>query len=146
MIDPVDDADPLFDDVAEPAGPGGPGGPDTDSDGWEPGSDWVFEVQPEALPRQDDFIAVEKEPRLIQMDTPLYPELAREAGVEGQVLVRVLVGRDGLVRDAVVIRSVPMLDAAALAAARTAVFKPALQHDTTVAVWIVIPIEFALRH
>ncbi|UCE01427.1 MAG: energy transducer TonB [Candidatus Latescibacterota bacterium] len=126
----------------------GPSGPGVDTRPlWDPDFDGVLvvEVKQASSPADEPFVAVEVYPQLVQMDAPRYPELAREAGVAGEVLVRVLVGRDGLVRDAVVIRSVPMLDAAALAAARTAVFKPALQSGTPVAVWIVIPIRFELH-
>lgn len=91
------------------------------------------------------FIVVEVEPVLVTMAPPEYPELAREAGVSGDVLVRVLVGADGRVMQAFVLVSVPMLDEAALAAARTAVFKPALQSGRPVAVWVNVPISFQLH-
>jgi len=98
------------------------------------------------LPGPEDYVAYEKEPELVSPPEPEYPEIAREAGVEGTVLVRVLVGEDGFVKEMMIIQSVPMLDDAAAAAAQTAVFKPALQKDKPVAVWMVIPIEFQLRN
>jgi TonB family protein len=97
------------------------------------------------LPSPDDYVAYEKEPELVSMQEPVYPDLAREAGVEGTVLIRVLVGEDGFVKDEIIIQSVAMLDDNAAAAAHTAVFKPALQKDKPVAVWMVIPIEFRLH-
>jgi protein TonB len=97
------------------------------------------------LPSPDEYVAYEKEPELVSMQDPQYPELAREAGVEGTVLIRVLVGEDGFVKDQIIIQSQQMLDDAAAAAAQTAVFKPALQKDKPVAVWMVIPIEFKLH-
>lgn len=97
------------------------------------------------LPSPDEYVAYEKEPELVSMQEPQYPELAREAGVEGTVLIRVLVGEDGFVKDSIIIQSVPMLDDAAAGAAQTAVFKPALQKDKPVAVWMVIPVEFQLH-
>jgi protein TonB len=97
------------------------------------------------LPSPDDYVAFEKEPELVSMEEPQYPELAREAGVEGTVLIRVLVGEDGFVKNQIIIQSVQMLDDAATNAAQTAVFKPALQKDRPVAVWMVIPIEFRLH-
>lgn len=96
-------------------------------------------------PDPDAFIPVEHAPELIAMAAPAYPELARDAGIEGTVLVRALVGRDGFVHEVRILESVLTLDDAALAAARDAVFKPALQQDKPVAVWVVIPIEFRLR-
>ena len=98
------------------------------------------------LPGPEDYVAFEKEPELVRPPEPEYPEIAREAGVEGTVLVRVLVGEDGFVKEMMIIQSVPMLDEAAAAAAETAIFKPALQKDKPVAVWMVIPIEFQLRN
>lgn len=98
------------------------------------------------LPSPDEYVAYEKEPELVSMQQPQYPDLAREAGVEGTVLIRVLVGEDGFVKDQIIIQSQQMLDDAAAAAAQTAVFKPALQKDKPVAVWMVIPIEFKLHN
>jgi protein TonB len=98
------------------------------------------------LPGPEDYVAYEKEPELVSPPQPVYPDIAREAGVEGTVLVRVLVGEDGFVKEQMIVQSVPMLDEAAAQAAADAVFKPALQKDKPVAVWMVIPIEFQLRN
>jgi protein TonB len=97
------------------------------------------------LPGPEDYVAFEKEPEMVSPPEPQYPDIAKEAGVEGIVLVRVLVGEDGFVKDVMIIQSVPMLDDAAATAAQRAVFKPALQKDKPVAVWMVIPIEFKLH-
>ena len=39
---------------------------------------------------------------LIQIPAPVYPDMARQAEVEGTVMVRALVGKDGKVQDAFV--------------------------------------------
>lgn len=109
------------------------------------GDSLVVDTGNTGLPSPDEYVAYEKEPELVSMKDPAYPDIAREAGVEGTILIRVLVGEDGFVKDMIVIQSVPMLDEAAAAAAQTAVFKPALQKDRPVAVWMVIPIEFKLH-
>ena len=96
-------------------------------------------------PSPDDFVAVEEMPVLIQIPAPVYPEMARQAEVEGTVMVRALVGRDGKVQDAFVTEGVPMLNEAAIAAAKKAVFKPALQQHKPVAVWVQIPMRFSLN-
>jgi TonB family protein len=141
------------DDALEPpeAAPGfQPGGTGT-SPGDALGAAWddaVLDVPvapPRDYPSPDLFIAVEKQPELIAMPAPVYPELAREAGVEGEVLVRVLVDRDGFVKKAEVVQSVLGLDEAALDAAAQAVFRPALQQQQPVAVWVAIPIVFRLH-
>lgn len=98
---------------------------------------------PTALP--DVFTAFEEPPALISLPAPVYPEMARLAGVEGTVMILVLVGKDGRVHEATIVSSLPMLDEAALQAARGAVFRPALQQHKPVAVRVQIPMRFSLR-
>lgn len=106
-------------------------------------------VMPDAVgndnPSPDEFVAVEEMPVLIQIPAPVYPDMARQAEVEGTVMVRALVGKDGKVQDAFVTEGVPMLNDAAISAARKAVFKPALQQHKPVAVWVQIPMRFSLN-
>jgi len=71
--------------------------------------------------------------------------LLRDAGIDGTVMVRVFVGLNGHVKDARVVEGSPMLHEPALASARTAFFKPAMQGTHPVEVWVVIPITFSLR-
>jgi len=97
-------------------------------------------------PTRTDFVAFEAAPQLVTLQAPDYPDLARQAGVEGRILVLVWVGEDGFVHEArLADEGIPMLNEAALEAARTAVFKPAVQADRPVAAWIVVPIEFDLH-
>jgi len=98
-----------------------------------------------AWPDPDEFVPFEAPPVLVSMPEPAYPEIARDAGIEGAVLVRVLVGADGFVHRVVLVDGVVGLDEAAFAAATAAVFRAARQQDRPVAVWVVIPIEFRLR-
>jgi len=106
-------------------------------------------VMPDAIgndnPSPDDFVAVEEMPVLIQIPAPAYPDMARQAEVEGTVMVRALVGKDGKVQNAFVTDGVPMLNDAAVAAAKKAIFKPALQQHKPVAVWVQIPMRFSLN-
>lgn len=144
---PVRDDDPMWTEAVDWR----PGGHGVGHAGGVPGSGSAdgesFEWNPQApLPEPIDFVPFELAPELITMESPTYPEIARAAGVEGKVRVFVLVGVDGFVVEArMADDGVPMLNESALHAARTAVFKPALQSDQPVAVWIVIPIEFDLR-
>jgi protein TonB len=96
-------------------------------------------------PNPDDFVAVEEEPRLLRIEPPQYPQLAREAGVEGTVVVRALVGKDGKVKKTILISGNPILADAAMACGRTAVFTPAMQQKKPVEVWVQLPIEFTLK-
>jgi periplasmic protein TonB len=104
-------------------------------------------VQPtavEELPKLGEFVYSDELPVLITDTPPRYPTLAREAGLEGEVLLRVLVGKDGRVKEVHVDQSIPMLDPAAIEAARTWVFKPALTNNRPVAVWIARRVRFTL--
>lgn len=96
-------------------------------------------------PSPTDFVAVEEQPVLINLPAPVYPELARKAGVEGTVTVRALVGKDGKVQDAFVTAGNDMLNESALDAVNKATFRPALQQHKPVAVWVQIPMNFSLN-
>lgn len=99
-----------------------------------------------AYPAPDSFVVVEIEPKLVAMEAPDYPELAKMARIEGSVLVRVLVAKDGRVKNVVLLKGAhPLLDQAALAASRQAIFKPAIQHHEPVAAWVNIPFRFSLH-
>lgn len=64
-------------------------------------------------------------PRILERVPPQWPQEARDAGVVGMVIVQADVSADGTVRDARVLRGVPLLDAAALNAVRRWRFEPA---------------------
>ena len=99
----------------------------------------------EELPKFGDYVYVEELPEAITKVPPTYPDIAREAGVDGQVVVQALVGKDGKVKDTRVVKSIPMLDAAAEAAVKQWVFKPALSNNKPVAVWVAVPVRFSLH-
>jgi len=89
-------------------------------------------------PAPNDFVYTTQQPALVRSVEPRYPDLAREAGIEGTVTVQMLVGLDGRVLRAIIAPrgSVPMLDEAALEAARATVFTPALADGHPVQVWV----------
>jgi TonB family protein len=109
------------------------------------GDSLVIDLEGVGGPAPDEFIQVDEEPVRISMDPPVYPEVARSAEVEGTVLVRALVGKDGRVKDTIILQGQPMLNDAAVASARSAVFRPALQRHRPVEVWVVMPITFRLH-
>ena len=78
---------------------------------------------------------------------PEYPDIAQQAMVEGRVVVKILVGRDGHVREAKVDehQHVLLLDQAAIDAALKWVFTPAQVNGHPVAVWSAIPFVFRLQ-
>ena len=76
-----------------------------------------------------------------------YPTLLKEMGVEGSVLVALLVDTVGHVSDARVLESSGQraFDEAALAAAGRLRFTPAVDRERRVAVWVSVPIVFTLK-
>jgi protein TonB len=99
----------------------------------------------EPVPRVTDYVYYDEPPALVTQVKPVYPDLAREAGVDGTVQLRVLVGKDGRVKDVHVDRSIALLDEAAVAAARQWVFTPALSNGHPVMVWVAVPVRFTLH-
>ncbi|MFP4370147.1 MAG: energy transducer TonB [Candidatus Kapaibacterium sp.] len=104
----------------------------------------------EEIPPPDTFIPTEKEPafdmgkirNLIQ-----YPDLAKRAGVEGQVIVRVFVDKTGEIkRPYVEYTDSELLNEAALNAVKNyGKVPPAIQNEQPIGCWVSIPIKFKLR-
>lgn len=90
------------------------------------------------------YLHVEELPAVVHRVAPIVPEEARRAGIGGTVTVQALVDTLGRVADARVVRSIPMLDRAALEAVRQWRFRPGRSNDRPAAVWVAIPIRFDL--
>ena len=99
------------------------------------------EVEEEIL----EFWIVEQKPELIKFVNPVYPEMARRAGLQGQVHVAFIVTREGRVTEPRVLKGPEIFRAAALEAVRQFLFEPARQNDRGVAVRMTIPIRFSLH-
>ncbi len=92
------------------------------------------------------FYALSKPPVAIHKVQPKYPDMARKAGVEGQVVIKVLIDTKGNVEDALILKSSPLFDKEALTAARQFIFTPGEQRNRPVRVWMSIPFNFRLRN
>jgi TonB family protein len=96
-------------------------------------------------PHLGQRVWVEKLPNATVKVRPKYPMQAREEGWSGTVLVQALVGADGSIHDAIVKKSVPGLDDAALDCVWDWKFEPAEADGKPVAVWVAIPVKFTLK-
>jgi len=109
-------------------------------------SETVDELPP---PEEDEpivpFFALSDKPEVIKQGKIEYPELARKAGIEGRVTVKVLINTKGDVEKVEVVKGHPMLNDAAVDAAKEWKFKPGKQRDRFVKVWMNIPIDFKLK-
>ena len=91
------------------------------------------------------FDAFDQPPVVIKQNNPVYPEMARQAGLEGVVLHKVGIDEFGQVKEVLVLESVDGLDEAALGAIYQWQFKPAEQRGVPVPVWFAVPVRFSLR-
>ncbi|HKJ68104.1 MAG TPA: energy transducer TonB [bacterium] len=99
------------------------------------------------------FIPYDEPPELIGGMQALqraikYPEIAKEAGVEGTVIVQAFINQEGSVEEVVIVKGVPKtgLNEAAIEAVQRTKWKPAKQRDRAVGVWYSIPIVFRLKN
>ena len=84
-------------------------------------------------------------PTKIFTAAPNYPALARSARVSGAVILEVVIAEDGAVRDARVLRSIPLLDQAALDAVGQWRFTPTLLNGQPVPVVMTVTVSFTLN-
>lgn len=101
------------------------------------------------LPDPDSFQWVSREPSLVpNQPKPDYPELAKLAGLEGTMILRILVSSEGEVLKVLVIKPLGHdagFEEAAIDVAWKWRFIPALQNDRPVAAWINVPVKFSLH-
>ncbi|WP_412063645.1 energy transducer TonB [Rubrivirga sp. IMCC45206] len=139
--------DPM-EEVAPPPGPPVPPAP--------PVFDATPPIPPPPTPTVEDtpdevFIVAEVQPVLIDGIGELqsrveYPEFARRAGIEGQVVVQFVVDERGNVVDPVAVRSPnELLSEAAIEAVRESRFTPGQQRGRPVKVRFSVPVTFRLR-
>jgi len=97
---------------------------------------------------QFKFIPYDDPPRPVTPIKPVYPDIAQEAGIEGQVLVQCFIDEKGRVKETIVVKGIPNtgLNESAVEALRKTRFRPAKQRERPVAVWITIPINFKLQN
>lgn len=76
-----------------------------------------------------------------------YPDLARQQGIEGRVLVHVQINQSGAVIGTKVLKSLGKngCDEAAIEAIRQVRWEPALSNNEPVTVWVVVPVIFKLN-
>jgi len=102
----------------------------------------------EYLPPPDEFVPYDELPVPIKEVKPEYPPLARQAGIEGIVWVKILVDKNGKVRNALIFRpsgASAGFEESALAAVKQNEYTPAISNNQPVAVWAVFPVKFQLK-
>jgi protein TonB len=83
-------------------------------------------------------------PALVKRVPPVYPPLAASAGVEGLVILEATVGRDGRVEGVTVLRSVKLLEKAAIDAVRQWQYEPLLLNGKPERFILTVTVNFSL--
>ncbi|HUI30042.1 MAG TPA: TonB family protein [Candidatus Acidoferrales bacterium] len=98
------------------------------------------------VPPPEIFKPLERFPEVIRQVTPKYPELAVRIGIEGRVIVKLWVDKEGMPHQASVLKSdAEILNQSAIDAAMATRFTPGIMNKGPVAVWVVIPYAFKLN-
>ncbi len=85
-----------------------------------------------------------REPRKVRHVNPVYPEIAKQARVQGIVVLQCLITPEGNVGQVTVLRGIPLLDEAAIEAVRQWRYTPTLLEGRPVPVIMTITVNFRL--
>jgi protein TonB len=81
-------------------------------------------------------------PIRIKEVAPVYPAIAQSARVQGDVVIEATIDEEGNVADARVVKSVPLLDQAALDAVRQWQYRPSLLNGVPTAIVTTVTVKF----
>jgi TonB family protein len=95
-------------------------------------------------PERQEPVRLSKPPRKTHDVAPEYPDIASSARVQGVVIIELAVDEKGRVSSARVLRSVPLLDEAALSAVRQWRYEPTLTNGRPVPVTVTVTVNFRL--
>lgn len=85
-----------------------------------------------------------KPPIKIKDAKPVYPDIARQAHTQGVVIMEATIGEDGKVKSVKVLKSLPLLEAAAVEAVKKWEFKPTLVNGKATPVIMPVAVNFKL--
>jgi protein TonB len=75
---------------------------------------------------------------------PTYPSIAQSARIGGVVIIEAIIGENGRVQEARVIRSIPLLDQAAIDAVSQWVYTPVTLNGVPVPVIMTVTVNFQI--
>ena len=120
---------------------------ESDFDDWE---DWDAPPPPDEG-GDSEFVAYDQAPTPKSgksiFDFLVYPKLAIEMKLEGKVFIKFFVDKKGKVRanSVQMIRGNPVFEEAAITAVKKSEWKPAMQRDMRVGVYMTVPVNFKLK-
>jgi protein TonB len=85
-----------------------------------------------------------KEPKKLKNVAPVYPDIAKQAHVQGVVVLEAIIDPSGRVENVRVLRGIPLLNDSALSAVRRWVYSPTLLNGVPVPVIMTVTVNFTL--
>jgi protein TonB len=85
-----------------------------------------------------------KQPQKLKDVAPVYPDIAKQARVQGVVILECTISPQGKVTDVKTLRGIPLLNEAALSAVRQWVYTPTLLNGVPVPVIMTVTVNFKL--
>ena len=85
-----------------------------------------------------------KEPKKLKNVPPAYPDIAKQARVQGVVILECTISPQGKVTDVKVLRGIPLLDQAAIEAVKQWVYTPTLLNGVPMPVIMTVTVNFKL--
>jgi protein TonB len=86
-----------------------------------------------------------KEPKKLKNVPPAYPDIARQARVQGVVILECTISPQGKVTEVKVLRGIPLLDQSAMDAVKQWVYTPTLLNGVPVPVIMTVTVNFRLN-
>jgi protein TonB len=86
-----------------------------------------------------------KAPRKIKDISPTYPDIAKQARVQGIVILEAIIDPAGNVTNVRVLRSIPLLDQSAMDAVKQWKYEPTLLNGVPVPIVMTVTVNFALQ-
>jgi protein TonB len=86
-----------------------------------------------------------KEPKKLKNVPPVYPDIARQARVQGVVILECTISPQGKVTEVKVLRGIPLLDQSAIDAVKQWVYTPTLLNGVPVPVIMTVTVNFRLN-
>lgn len=105
---------------------------------------WMDRCRPVSEPDAVRVGGAIKEPRKIKHASPVYPDAALQARVQGVVIMEITIDTEGKVVQLEVLRGIPLLDQAAIDAVKQWVYTPTLLNGVPVPVIMTVTVNFRL--
>ena len=86
-----------------------------------------------------------KEPKKLKAPQPVYPDIAKQARVQGVVILECTISPQGRVTNVTLLRGIPLLDQAAIDAVKQWVYTPTLLNGVPVPVIMTVTVNFKLN-